>query len=167
GLDFLLTAAQGLPCPLVLVGEGGQEAALKARVAAEGLATVRFLGALPDEDKEALLSLCYGLVVPSHLRFEAFGLSLLEAARRGKPLICCEIATGTTYINIHGETGLVVPPADPAALKEAMLTLWENPGLAARLGEGARRRFETHFTVEKMVRNYLDLYGELKARRRY
>jgi len=166
GLDFLLTAAQGLPCPLVLVGEGGQERALKNRAA--GLDNVHFLGALPDEDKEAVLSLCYALVLPSHLRSEAFGLSLLEAARRGKPLISCEIATGTTYINVHFETGLAVPPADPAALREALMTLWENPPLAARLGAGARRRFEELFTVEKMLRDYVDLYGELldKANRR-
>jgi len=159
GLDFLLTAAQGSPFPLALVGEGGDERALKAR--AEGLDNVHFLGALPDEDKEALLSLCYGLAFPSCLRSEAFGLSLLEAARRGKPLVSCEIATGTTYINIHGETGLAVPPADPAALREALMTLWENPALAARLGAGARRRYEALFTAEKMVRDYMDLYGEL------
>jgi rhamnosyl/mannosyltransferase len=161
GLNFLLTAAKGMPFTLALVGDGGEEAALKARVAAEGLDNVRFLGALPDKDKEALLSLCRGLVFPSHLRSEAFGLSLLEAARRGKPLICCEIATGTTYINIHGETGLVVPPADPAALREALLTLWSDPDLAARLGAGARRRFEALFTVERMLRDYMDLYNFL------
>ena len=167
GLDFLLTAAKDLPCPIVLVGAGGgEEVSLKARVAAEGLDNVHFLGALPDADKEALLSLCYGFVFPSHLRSEAFGLSLLEAARRGKPLISCEIATGTTYINIHGETGLVVPPADPNALKSALLTLWESPVLATSLGEGAKKRFEELFTGEKMVRAYVDLYRELSEQRR-
>ena len=157
GLEFLLAAAKGLSGPIVLVGEGGQEAALKA----EGLANVHFLGALSDEDKEALLSLCHGVVLPSHLRSEAFGLTLLEGARQGKPLVSCEIAGGTTYINIHQETGLVVPPADPEALKAALLTLWGNPALAARLGAGARRRFEELFTAEKMVRAYVDLYLEL------
>jgi rhamnosyl/mannosyltransferase len=166
GLDFLLTAAKGLPIPILLVGEGGGETALRARAVAEGLDNVRFLGAVSDADKEALLCLCYGLVLPSHVRSEAFGLVLLEAARRGKPLISCEIATGTTYINIHNETGLVAPPADPAALKAALLTLWENQGLAARLGEGARRRYESLFTGEKMVRGYVDLYGELTTRSR-
>ena len=161
GLDYLLTAARDLPCPIVLVGDGGEETLLKARTANERLGNLHFLGALPDEEKEALLSLCYGLVFPSHLRSEAFGLTLLEGARRGKPLVCCEIATGTTYINIHGETGLVVPPADQEALKAALLTLWENPTLAASLGEGARQRFNNIFTGEKMVRAYVDLYGEL------
>ena len=163
GLEFLLTAAKGLPCPIVLVGEGGEEAALKARAAA--LANVHFLGALPDEDKEAILSLCNGLVLPSHLRSEAFGLALVEGARHGKPLVSCEIGTGTTYINIHEETGLAVPSAGPAALRAALLTLWENPALAARLGAGARQRYVELFTGEKMVRAYVDLYGELFEKR--
>ena len=159
GLDFLLAAVKDPAIPVVLVGEGGGEAALKA--GAGGPANARFLGALPDEDKEALLSLCCGLVLPSHLRSEAFGLALLDGARHGKPLVCCEIATGTTYINIHGETGLAVPPADPAALKAALLALWGDPALAARLGAGARQRYEKLFTAEKMVKAYMDLYGEL------
>jgi rhamnosyl/mannosyltransferase len=161
GLDFLLAAAKEIPCPVVLVGEGEREKALKTWVAAERLDNVRFLGALPDEDKEALLSLCYGLVLPSHLRSEAFGLALLDGARHGKPLLCCEIATGTTYINVHNETGLVVAPADPEALKAALLTLWSDSNLAASLGAGARRRYEAIFTREKMVQEYMDLYDEL------
>ena len=165
GLDYLLTAAKDLPCPIVLAGAGGEEIPLKTRAAAEGLDNLHFLGALSDEDKEILLSLCYGVVFPSHLRSEAFGLTLLEGARQGKPLVCCEIATGTTYINIHDETGLVVPPAEPEALKAALLTLWENPALAARLGAGARERFEALFTGEKMVKAYVDLYDELLERR--
>jgi rhamnosyl/mannosyltransferase len=95
------------------------------------------------------------------MRSEAFGLSLLDGARHGKPLVCCEIATGTTYINVHNETGLVVPPADPAALRGALLNLWDDSELAARLGAGARRRYEEFFTGDKMVRAYADLYREL------
>jgi rhamnosyl/mannosyltransferase len=161
GLDFLLSAAKGLPCPIVLLGKGGQEAKLKARAAAERLENIHFLDALSDEDKNALLSLCSALVFPSHLRSEAFGITLLEGARYGKPLVCCEIDTGTTYINIANETGLVVPPADPAALRQALLTLWADEALAARLGEGARLRFETLFTTEKMTQSYVTLYRDL------
>jgi len=59
-------------------------------------------------------------VFPSYLRSEAFGISLLEDAMYGKPMISREIGTGTTYINIGGETGLVVPPSDSMALRQAM-----------------------------------------------
>ena len=78
----------------------------------EGVALgVAVLGALDDADKVALLTLCYAVAFPSHLRSEAFGISLLEGAMYGKPMISSEIGTGTSYINIDGETGLVVPMA--------------------------------------------------------
>jgi rhamnosyl/mannosyltransferase len=158
GLDYLLTAAKDLPCQIALVGRGPLEMRLKDRAAGEGLTNVHFLGALLDEDKEALLSLCSGVILPSHLRSEAFGISLLEGARRGKPLICCDIGTGTSYINLHGQTGLVVPPADPAALRSAMLTLWEDYNLAEKMGEGAMSRFKQLFTSSQMIFKYISLY---------
>lgn len=161
GLAFLLDALRATPLPVVIVGGGPMEAELKAQAERHRLTNVHFLGGLPDEDKVALLSLCYGLVFPSHLRSEAFGISLLEAAMFGKPLISCEIGTGTTYINIAGETGLVVPPADPAALAQAMRSLWEQPVMAAEMGRRAQERFEALFTAEAMVSSYAGLYREL------
>jgi rhamnosyl/mannosyltransferase len=120
-----------------------------------------FLGALPDDDKIALLSLCYAFVFPSHLRSEAFGISLLEAAMYGKPLISCEIGTGTTFINISGETGFVIPPRDSAALADAMIKLWGQPDLASDMGRAAYVRCENVFSVESMVSSYAELYRGL------
>jgi glycosyltransferase involved in cell wall biosynthesis len=84
------------------------------------LSTIHFLGFLSNEDKVALLTLCYAVLFPSHLRSAAFGISLLEGAMYGKPLISSEIGTGTSFINIANETGLVVQPSDPLALRQAM-----------------------------------------------
>lgn len=161
GLAFLLEALRVSSFPVVVVGTGPQEAELKALSQRYGLANIHFLGGLPDEDKVALLSLCYGLVFPSHLRSEAFGVSLLEGAMFGKPMISCEIGTGTTFINVAGETGLVVPPADPTALAHAMRSLWERPDVAAQMGRRARARFEQLFTADSMVSSYAKLYREL------
>lgn len=162
GLDYLLEAVRGTDVVLAICGGGAAEADLQRQ--AEGAGAVHFLGALDDEDKNALLALCEAFVLPSHLRSEAFGVSLLEAAMAGKPLICCEIGTGTTYINRDGETGLVVPPADASALRAALLRLWHDPALGQRLGEGARARFDAVFSGEAMVTAYADLYRELAAR---
>lgn len=161
GLQFLLQAVEGTAMPVAIVGQGGLEAQLQAQAHSRGLTHVHFLGGLPDEDKAALLTLCHALVFPSHLRSEAFGISLLEGAMYGKPMISCEIGTGTTYINIAGETGLVVPPADPAALGQAMRTLWEQPAMAAQMGQRALARFETVFTAESMASDYAALYRSL------
>lgn len=161
GLHILLEAAQGTNYPIVIVGAGPVEQELKARAAQLGLRNISFLGHLPDEDKVALLTLCHGVVFPSHLRSEAFGLSLLEGAMYGKPMISCEIGTGTTFINIGDETGLVVPPSDPGALRQAMRSLWENADEAAQMGQRAEARYWKYFTAEQMVKSYVDLYRDL------
>jgi rhamnosyl/mannosyltransferase len=79
----------------------------------------------------------------------------------GKPMISSEIGTGTTYINIDNETGLVVPPDDPQAFGEAMRTLWEQPERAAEMGRRAEARYWELFTARKMAESYAALYHEL------
>ena len=114
-----------------------------------------------DDDKVALLSLCYALTFPSHLRSEAFGISLLEGAMFGKPMISTEIGTGTSYVNLDGETGIVVAASDPGALRDAMGKLWADEALAARFGVAARARFLAMFTADKMADAYVGLYRRL------
>lgn len=161
GLDYLLEAAKATQLPVVILGGGGLEAELKAKAKQLGTSNVHFLGGLPDEDKAALLQLCYAFVFPSHLRSESFGISLLEGAMYGKPMISCEIGSGTTYINIAGETGLVVPPRDSVALAAAMTCLWNQPDVAAAMGEAAQRRFETVFSSDSMAKSYAEIYRSL------
>ncbi|TAK64218.1 glycosyltransferase family 4 protein [Methylobacter sp.] len=164
GLHILVEAARGIDYPIVIVGAGPIEQELKVQAAQLGLRNIYFLGQLSEEDKVALLTLCYGVVFPSHLRSEAFGISLLEGAMYGKPMISSEIGTGTTFINIGDETGLVVPPSDPVALRQAMSYLWEHPEEAAHMGRRAEERYWKHFTAEQMVKSYVDLYGDLMRR---
>jgi rhamnosyl/mannosyltransferase len=147
--------------PVVIVGAGPLELELHAQAAALGLRNIHFLGRLGDEDKVALLQLSYAIVFPSHLRSEAFGISLLEGAMYGKPMISSEIGTGTSYINIHNETGLVVPPSNPQAFREAMRSLWENPERAAAMGVKAEARYRQLFTADEMGRKWTELYQEL------
>jgi len=161
GLHILLEAAKGINYPIVIVGAGPIEAELKAQAVQLGLRNIHFLGLLSDEDKTALLTLCYGVIFPSHLRSEAFGISLLEGAMYGKPMISSEIGTGTTFINIADETGLVVPPSDPLALRQAMQFLWEHPEQASEMGRNAEERYWKYFTADQMVESYVDLYREL------
>jgi rhamnosyl/mannosyltransferase len=164
GLHILMEAAQGTDYPTVIVGAGPIEQELKTQAAQLGLRNIHFLGHLPDEDKVALLTLCYGVLFPSHLRSEAFGISLLEGAMYGKPMISSEIGTGTTFINIADETGLVVPPSDPAALRQAMQYLWEHPEQAAEMGRRAEERYWKYFTADQMVGDYVKLYHELAGK---
>ncbi|QIE24829.1 glycosyltransferase family 4 protein [Caballeronia sp. SBC2] len=161
GLHVLLDALPGTDFRVVIIGSGPVERELRAQAERLKLTNVDFVGPVGDDDKIALLTLCHALTFPSHLRSEAFGISLLEAAMFGKPMISTEIGTGTSYVNVDGETGLVVPASDPGALLGAMGRLWEDDALAAKLGQNGRTRFETLFTADKMVDAYVDLYRRL------
>lgn len=164
GLHILLDAAQGTDFPVVIVGSGPVEDELKAHARRLRLKHIHFLGALSDQDKVALLKLCLAVIFPSHLRAEAFGISLLEGAMYGKPMISSEIGTGTSFVNINGKTGLVVPPSDCQALRGAMHFLRNNPEIAAQMGRRAEARYWEHFTADRMVGSYVDLYQRLMER---
>lgn len=161
GLHILIEAARTANYPIVIAGAGPVENELKALVLKYELKNIYFVGQVSDVDKVALLHLCYAVVFPSHLRSEAFGISLLEGAMYGKPMISSEIGTGTTYINIANETGLVIPPSDPMALSQAMHWLISHPEEAKQMGKLAEQRYWQLFTADRMVESYIQLYQEL------
>ncbi len=90
---------------------------------------------------------------------------LVEAAMFGKPMISCEIGTGTTFVNIDGETGLVVPPENSTDLAQAMTHLLENDEACACFGVAARKRYEHLFSSEALGQAYANLYREVAARK--
>jgi glycosyltransferase involved in cell wall biosynthesis len=161
GLKYLLEALEGLDYPVALIGDGPEKAALLALKEKFKLNNLFFLGSLDDENKNAVLTLSSGLILPSHLRSEAFGLSLLEGAMFGKPLISCEILTGTSYINQDGVTGWVAQPEDKISLQNVLTQWYQNPEKSLEFGKNARARYQELFQASKMVQNYLDLYNKM------
>lgn len=161
GLDYLVAAASQVNSLIVIAGEGPEGERLRREVDARGLKNVRFLGHVSDDDKHALFSLCRAVAFPSHLRSEAFGMTLLEGAQAAKPLVCCEIGSGTSWVNLQDETGLVVPGADASALAKALNTLALDDALCDRLGQGARARWQQFFTPGVVGTAYRALYDEL------
>jgi glycosyltransferase involved in cell wall biosynthesis len=162
GIHVLMDAAEKTGIPVVLIG-GSETDDVCNEAKRRGLQNMHFLGSLADEDKMAVLDLSVGLVFPSHLRSEAFGLSLVEASMYGKPMISCEIGTGTSYVNLDGCTGLVVPPEHSDALAAAMRRLFDDQELAQQFGRNARQRYLANFTAEQMATAYADLYQYVTA----
>lgn len=158
GLQFLMAAARDTGLPVVVAGGGDTK-----EWAEMGGPSVHFVGPVSDDDKIALLELSRAFVFPSHIRSEAFGVALAEAARAGRPMISCEIGTGTSFVNLAGDTGFVVPPQDPAALAETMRILAASPDKADMMGRAARHRYESLFRAEDMAAAYLAVYGALIA----
>ena len=158
GLHLLLNAIKGASFKLVIVGSGPMESSLKQQAITLGLNNVVFTGYVSDEDKVALLRLCRAVVFPSHIRSEAFGVTLVEGAMFGKPLISTELGTGTSFVNKHGETGYVVPPSNPEALRQAMERLARDDARDVRMGRMARVRYLDLLTADRMGRLYVNAY---------
>lgn len=158
GLHTLIEAATRIKVQVVIAGSGPEEMALRAQVDRNGARNVVFAGQVSDAEKVALLKRCCAVVLPSHLRSEAFGMVLVEAAMYGRPMISCEIGTGTSYVNAHGESGLVVAPEDAAELAGALEGLLRDDALTARLGRAARLRYDRLFSGDALGRAYSMLY---------
>lgn len=164
GITYLLEAMRGVHNRLVIIGKGKEKTALEKQCRELGLKNVQFAGYVDDCCLPAFYQLCKAFVFPSINRSEAFGVSLLEASYFAKPMITTQLFTGTSYVNRHGVTGLVVPPKNPAALRNAMNTLSANDVLCQRYGENALRRLNALFTPNLSGRLYMDMYREISER---
>jgi glycosyltransferase involved in cell wall biosynthesis len=161
GLHTLIDACQTTTGRVVVVGEGPEGARLKAKVAQLGLKNITFTGRVSDPEKMALIQACRALVLPSHLRSEAYGLVLVEASMCSKPMVTCDIGTGTSYINLHNQTGFVVSPESPIELAQAMNSLLADSKLAESFGHAARERYDMLFSGEAMGQGYLNVFNEV------
>ncbi|HWQ03321.1 MAG TPA: glycosyltransferase [Candidatus Nitrosotenuis sp.] len=171
GLPILLDAlgmlrAQGVPVRGVLVGDGPEEPALRARVRQLGLeGQVEFPGERTGRELAALYHAADVFVLPSVERSESFGLVLLEAMACGKPVISTELGTGTSWVNQHEVTGLVIPPRDGPALAQALKQLATGPVMRRIFGENARRRVQTSFRSDQMLKSIFEQYRALCPKR--
>jgi len=161
GLPYLIRAMAQVPASLLVVGTGPMERRWRQLAAATGVADrVHFLGEVEDEVLPAYYHAADLFVLPASQRSEAFGIVMVEAMACGTPLISTELGTGTSYVNRHGETGLVVPPRDPEALAAAINELLADGERRQAMGRAARARAETQFSLPVMVERVLTVYEE-------
>jgi glycosyltransferase involved in cell wall biosynthesis len=161
GLHTLIEAASKIDGMVVIAGSGPEGPTLISQANRLATTNIVFAGQISEAEKVSLLRQCRALVLPSHMRSEAFGMVLVEAAMFGKPMVCCEIGSGTTFVNKHGETGLVVPPESPHELAMACNSLLNNKAAAISMGAAARARYEQLFSGAALGRAYADLYREV------
>jgi glycosyltransferase involved in cell wall biosynthesis len=161
GIHTLINAAKKIKGKIIIAGSGPEEKRLKKQVAELGLDNVIFAGQITNEEKISLLQNCLSLILPSHLRSEAYGMVLVEASMLNKPMISCEIGTGTSYVNLNEKTGFVVEPENIDALTEAMQAMLNNSLLVEQMGNEARKRYELLFSGPALGKAYSDVYKEL------
>ncbi len=162
GLSYLIEAMKEVSGTALLVGTGPLEGELRRQVAEAGLdERVAFLGEVPEEELPAYYQAAELFVLPAVERSEAFGLTQVEAMACGVPCVATEVGTGTSWVNLHGQTGLIVPPRDAAALAAAINQILGNEAFRQTLGEAARRRAHTEFGVDSMVERIVEVYREV------
>jgi glycosyltransferase involved in cell wall biosynthesis len=144
GIVELVEATTGLN--LVVAGDGP----LRQRVPGA-------LGMLPHAELAARYRRAAVVVCPS--RREGFGMACAEGMAHGKPVVATAVG-GLLDLVVDGETGLLVPPRDPGALRAALQRLLADPDLRTRLGAEARERIRTRFSWEAATQATLEAYRD-------
>ena len=151
-----------------LVDERGRKWSLPeylAERAPEAMAAGRIecLGHQPNSSLPTLRRRAAMIVAAS--RYETFGLTVLEAAATGVPLVASRVG-GVPEIIQDGQTGLLVPPDDPEALAQAIGRLFDNPDLAARLGQQAADVAARDFHPDQIARRTVEYHKSIVERHR-
>jgi glycosyltransferase involved in cell wall biosynthesis len=158
-LDAFAASVGSQDWVLLLSGDGELRGPLEAQARALGLqARVRFLGIRGDVPD--LLAASDVFVLPS--LYEGHPLSAMEAMAAGRPVVATAVG-GVPEVVRHGETGLLVPPGDVAAMAGAMLRLGRDRGLREAMGLGGGRIASGSFDVSRMAQAYDRLYQEVLA----
>ena len=144
GVLELLDATDGLK--LVVAGDGP----LRDRIPSAR-------GFVSHDELEQLYARAAVVACPS--RREGFGVVCLEAMAHGRPVVATRVG-GLLDLVVDGETGIVVPPRDPAALRAALERLLADPDLRRKLGSAGRERARTHFSWERVTDATLAAYAE-------
>jgi glycosyltransferase involved in cell wall biosynthesis len=139
--------------------EAGYEAAVRARIAALGLdAAVTVTGFLPNP-----FPVVRGLDVLVHpARRDPFPLALLEGMALRRPIVAAAVG-GVPEMLVDGESGLLVPPDDAAALAAAVGGLLVDPGARSRLGEAAWARLTARFSLDGFARDMFAAFDDAVA----
>ena len=153
-IDVAIRAMASVPTGrLVVTGEGPQRATLEALADDVVPSRVSFVGSTPDP--AASLAAADVVVLPSAT--EGMPGVLIEAGLSGVPVVATDVG-GVGEVVVDGETGLLVPPGEPAPLASALTAVLADPG---RLGARARAHCEARFELGVVTGLWEDLLAEL------
>lgn len=142
----------------VIVGEGRLRGELLAQAERLGIAdAIHLLGRLPHDEVLSLMARADVFALPSH--DEGFGLVYVEAMSQGTPVIGC-LGEGCEDFIVDGESGILVPPRDADAVRDAIAGLIDDPARAAALGEAGRSVAGT-LTWERNARLTAQIYRQV------
>ena len=146
---------------VLLAGDGPQRESLERQIAAEGLrGRVTLLGI--RHDVQRLLGASDVLVLPSHPVVETLPLCVLEAMAAGVPVVASRVGSVPEVVR-HGETGILITPADPGELAAGIDRILGDREGARAMAERAARLVQERYSVERMTSGYERMFEELAA----
>lgn len=145
---------------LVVAGYGSERGKLETLVQELGLRHVRFTGRVTPEEMGRLLD--WADVLLNSPDIDNMPLSLIEAQAAGLPLVSTN-SGGIPYVVTDGETGLLVPPDDDAAMADAALRLLDDPALVSRISRAARESCLARYTWPAVEARWVSLYREMAS----
>jgi len=160
--DVLLRALPGVERPLVLALVGLEADERLRALAAAVPARHRVVFVPPTDRPLAFYHLATAAALPS--RIEGLSQTLLEAMALGLPVAASDYGGNPDLVR-SGETGLLVPPLDPAAWARALARLFGDAGFARRLAGAGRELVRREFTLERTAARTEAIYREALARR--
>jgi phosphatidylinositol alpha-1,6-mannosyltransferase len=170
GFDVLIDAVAGLDprVQLAIAGDGRDRARLERRARRHAPGRVRFLGRVPDADLPALHGCADVFAMLCRERWggleaEGFGIVFLEAAACGVPSVAGR-SGGSHEAVADGATGVVLPPRDAGAVRDALSSILDDDDRRTRLGRAARERALTSFSYDRLAAALAPVArGELSA----
>lgn len=157
GLNVLIEAARSLDASVVIVGDGPLAGQL-GRLASTS-PNVHLVGEVTESELLCHFAAADCFVLPSTSRAESFGIAVLEAQAMGVPAVVTDVGTGTVEAIGPGETGLVVPPGDSAAIVAAIQEILADPARRNAMGQRARERAVALHSVPQAACQLREIYA--------
>jgi glycosyltransferase involved in cell wall biosynthesis len=156
---FALLRDRGSHVQAVLVGDGPLANDIRRQINERGLnETMLVQPAVPHDQLIGMIQKADLLVLASTQ--EGLPVAVLEAMSLGKPVVASAVG-GVIDLVVQGETGFLVPPADPGSLAAALERLAENPQQRVAFGAAGRERFASRYTSSKVADEWRGLYRRL------
>ncbi len=172
GFPYLLRACsllkkKGIVLSLKIIGDGPDRPSLEAMIKDLGLGgMVELMGHIPHASVKVVLERADVFVLPCIVATDGSmdGLPnvILEAMAMGLPVVSTDISAIPEAV-LHGETGLLVQPADPVALADALASIWRAPEMGAKMGRAGREVIRKRFGLEENTRRLIREFERVLA----
>jgi glycosyltransferase involved in cell wall biosynthesis len=167
GINILIDAMPGVwekfPAARLIIAGGttpftGSFKKLARSIDSRQQQRIHFMDNVDESRKHEIIEACDIFASPSG--YESFGITILEAWMKKKPVVACDIEATRNLVR-DGETGFLVEYHNHSHLAETLIRLIDNPALRKKAGENGYKKLKENYTQEIIGKKYRDFYREI------